>query len=81
MAYEDAPWNGATLVDKLGQQYDTSISGTTAGPDLNGGVKIAPGESALGYLTFEVPKTAKFGTFQFTLDSGFADGTAEWKIG
>jgi hypothetical protein len=42
-------------------------------------VKIAPGSKRAGCLTFEIPKTANPGVFQFTLDSGFADETGEWQ--
>jgi hypothetical protein len=80
LAYDDSPSNGAQLIDGQGQQFQATFLGTAAGPEFAGGVKIAPGASALGFVTFEVPKTSKAAKVQFTLDSGFADQTGEWTI-
>ncbi len=79
-AYSDAPQNSAKLLDAQGQSYGTSLSDTKAGPGFQVPVNIAPGESALGFITFEVPKDAKIAKAQFALDSGFAQQTAQWVL-
>ncbi|MEV6210891.1 DUF4352 domain-containing protein [Kitasatospora sp. NPDC051914] len=79
-AYSDAPSNSAKLLDNQGQSYDTSLYDTKAGQGFSGSVNIAPGESGLGFLTFEVPKDAVLDKVQFTLDSGMADQTGQWKL-
>ncbi|MEV7776486.1 DUF4352 domain-containing protein [Kitasatospora sp. NPDC086791] len=80
-AYSDAPGNGAKLLDAQGQAFGTTIADTKAGPSFQVPATIAPGESALGFVTFEVPKDAKLDKAQFGLDSGFAPQTGQWKLG
>lgn len=80
VAYGDSPGNGARLVDADGQQFDPTIATTAAGPDFGGHVNVAPGATALGVITYEVPDGAKPEQFQFTLDSGFADQTGQWAL-
>ncbi|MFI6152074.1 DUF4352 domain-containing protein [Kitasatospora sp. NPDC051170] len=80
-AYSDAPGNGAKVLDAQGQAYGSTIADTKAGPSFQVPANIAPGESALGFVTFEVPKDAKLDKAQFGLDSGFAPQTGQWKIG
>jgi len=75
--YADSPANGAALIDARSQQWESTIGGIE--PDL-GSPKIAPGDSRVGFITFEVPKRVKVKTFQLTLDSGFADETGEWTV-
>ncbi|MER7772640.1 DUF4352 domain-containing protein [Kitasatospora sp. NPDC096140] len=80
-AYSDAPGNSAKVVDAQGQAFGTTIADTKAGPSFQVPANIAPGESALGFVTFEVPKDAKLDKAQFGLDSGFAPQTGQWKLG
>ncbi|MFE4974074.1 DUF4352 domain-containing protein [Kitasatospora sp. NPDC056651] len=80
-AYSDAPGNSAKLLDAEGQAFGTTIADTKAGPSFQVPANIAPGESALGFVTFEVPKDAKLDKAQFGLDSGFAPQTGQWKLG
>lgn len=80
-AYSDSPTNGATLIDASGQQYQLTFADVTLGQSFNGEVRLSPGASALGVMAFEVPTDEKIATFQFTLDSGFADQTGQWQIG
>jgi hypothetical protein len=58
-----------------------TFADVTLGESFNGSVRLSPGASALGVMTFEVPTSEKVSTFQFTLDSGFADQTGQWPIG
>ncbi|WP_411104497.1 DUF4352 domain-containing protein [Streptomyces sp. cmx-4-9] len=79
--YDDSPSNGAKVADEQGQQFTSTITmGITAGPELPGGVKIAPGGKALGYIVFEVPKDSKITLLHFGLNSGFAEQTGQWTI-
>jgi len=75
--YSDSPSNGAAIIDKGDHQWQADIGEIE--PDL-GSPKMAPGESRVGFMTFELPKGEKPAKFQLTLDSGFADQTGEWQI-
>lgn len=81
LAYDDAPSNGAKVIDTHGQQFESDITASSinAGPMLPALTKVAVGGSALGYLVFAVPKASKVSKIQFSEDSGFAD-TAEWVV-
>lgn len=68
------------MVDDKGQSYNSVIADTGAGQSFPVPLNIAPGDTALGYITFEVPTDAKIVKAQFTLDSGFADQTGQWKL-
>ncbi|GAB2793914.1 hypothetical protein GCM10027073_27800 [Streptomyces chlorus] len=79
-AYSDSPSNGAQVADSEGQQFDATFGDITAGPSMASGLKLKPGAKGLGWIVFEVPEAAKVDTVQFTMDSGFADKTGEWKL-
>lgn len=79
-AYDDAPSNGAVVVDSQGQQFNaTIVVSIAAGPLLPAEVKIPPGGTALGWIVFEVPKTARITAVQFALSSGFGNA-GQWRI-
>lgn len=80
-AYDDSPANGAKVVDTQSQQFsaDITLDKSTAGPGLPAETKLAPGDQALGYLVFQVPKAAKVAKVQFSQSSGFGD-TGEWVV-
>jgi hypothetical protein len=78
--YSDSPTNGSEAIDSRGQQYDSGFADSIKGGALFGGsVKIAPGESALGFIVYEVPLHAKIVKVQFSEDSGFGQ-TGEWTV-
>jgi hypothetical protein len=79
-AYDDSPSNGAKVLDAEGQQFTSALADSKAGPNLPGSVKLAPGGTAKGFITFEVPSATKVTGAQFSTKSGFGQ-TAEWKIG
>jgi Domain of unknown function (DUF4352) len=81
VTYDDSPSNGATALDSQGQQFHASAYDTRSGPSFPSVIKIGPGSTALGYITFEVPTATKVTKVQFGLDSGFADQTGEWTVG
>lgn len=81
-AYSDSPSNGAEIVDSAGQSYDASLFDTVTGCESFPGTEnIAPGSSGLGCIVFEVPKSAKIVSVQFTLDSGMGPQTGQWHVG
>jgi hypothetical protein len=79
--YNDSPSNGARLIDGEGQQYQASVEDTSAGPGLGGSVTLIPGDTALGFITFELPAGVTPAKFQFALDSGFSDNVGQWLLG
>ncbi|MER7968084.1 DUF4352 domain-containing protein [Streptomyces sp. NPDC096080] len=78
--YADSPSNGATVLDKDGQRFDPAYGDITAGPSMTTSAKVPPGGKALGWIVFEVPTGVKVSDVQFTMDSGFADESGQWKI-
>jgi Domain of unknown function (DUF4352) len=80
VAYSDSPSNGAEVVDSTGQSYQSDISTVAACQSFPGTENIAVGSSGLGCVVFQVPRHAKITEVQFTLDSGFANQTGQWKV-
>ncbi|MFF3599188.1 DUF4352 domain-containing protein [Kitasatospora indigofera] len=79
--YSDTPSNGAQVIDGQGQGFNADIFVTTqAGPAFPTNVNIAPGETALGFVSFQLPAGSTLAKVQFTLDSGFADATGQWRV-
>lgn len=81
VAYSDSPSNGATLISDTHEQAQSQI--VTGGPCGNGfqsSTNITPGDTQQGCLPFELPQGQSPGTFQFTLNSGFADQTGQWSL-
>ncbi|OII62599.1 hypothetical protein BJP40_27695 [Streptomyces sp. CC53] len=78
--YNDAPDNSAKLIDDQGQRFNSWITETIAGPGFGGTVTIPVGDTALGYITFKVPAESKIAKIQFTMESGFADNTGQWRV-
>lgn len=79
--YDDSPGNGAILTYGDDRQATSSIvSGGACSGGFASGVKISPGSRRKGCIVFEVPRANKIKAFQFTLDSGFAEESAEWRV-
>jgi hypothetical protein len=76
--YSDSPTNGAVIIDTEDQQFRATFEDTSAGPGFGGSATITVGDKRVGYITFEMPASAKPRIFQFTLSSGFAPETGEW---
>lgn len=79
-AYSDAPDNSAKLVDASGQSYQSDVSSVSQCQSFPGTETIAPGATGLGCVVFQVPTGAQIAAVQFTLDSGFASQTGQWKV-
>jgi hypothetical protein len=81
VSYSDSPSNGATLLSTINEQATGQIvTGGPCGNDFQSSVNIAPGNTEQGCLPFEMPNGQTPGTFQFTLNSGFADQTGQWSL-
>ena len=79
-AYSDAPDNGAVVTDAKGQSYQSSIDNAAECTSFPGTENIAPGQSGLGCVVFEVPRRAVITQVQFTLDSGMGPDTGQWSV-
>lgn len=77
--YSDSPSNGVQAVDAEGQRFDATIGDISAGPQMTS-IKLPKGDKALGWIVIEVPKASAVATLQFTMNSGFAEQTGQWKI-
>jgi hypothetical protein len=80
-AYSDAPDNSAVAVDSAGQSYQSNLGSVADCQAFGGTENIAPGNSGLGCIVFTVPRHARITMIQFTLDSGFASDTGQWRTG
>jgi hypothetical protein len=78
LVYDDTPRNGAVMIDRDGQQHDAGVLDPVE-PALDS-PRIQPGESRVGFITFEIIKGIKLHAFQLTLDSGFGPETGEWRL-
>jgi hypothetical protein len=77
--YNDSPSNGAQVVDSAGQSYQSDLSDVHNCQSFPGSETIAPGDTGLGCIVWQVPKHAHIAKIQFALDSGFASDTGQWK--
>lgn len=78
--YSDSPSNGVQVADSQGQRFEATIGEITAGPQMTSDLKLPAGDKALGWIVLEVPKASTVPTLQFTMNSGFAEQTGQWKI-
>lgn len=78
--YSDDPQMEIKVADTAGQNYDvTFVTATAAGPQMDSGLNLAPGNTALGYLTFEVPTGVKLATVQYRLSAGLGQ-VGQWSV-
>lgn len=77
--FSDMPAGDAKVLDAAGQSFDPDFTPTTASPAMATSVNIAPGDSQLGYITFQVADGSPIAKVQFTLDFGFGS-TAQWAV-
>lgn len=81
-SYQDDPYNEISAKDAAGQTMRQEIAiATTAGAQLPSSMNLAPGDTSLGYVTFDVPGGDKIAQTQYTLNLGFTGTTGEWQIG
>jgi hypothetical protein len=78
--YDDSPGNCAQAADAQGQRFDEAlVDAITAGPLMPAELKLPPGDVALGWIVFLVPKPPAVTRVQYTPNSGFAEETAQWR--
>lgn len=81
-AWSDSPSNCVVVKDGKGQTFQSTIvQSVSSGPLMAGTANIAPGDSALGWIVFEVPEGDRVTAVQFTPLSGMGSDTAQWAAG
>ena len=78
--YDDSPENGALLVDDRGEQHYADLAEITDGDGFGGHVTLQAEETRTGFIVFQLPQNVHAATFQFALDSGFAQNMAQWSL-
>lgn len=74
-----APTTFAKVIDSQGQAFGPILASTNAGVMYTSQVTIAPGGTALGAITFQVPTGSTAAAVQINLDRGTGPH-AEWQI-
>ena len=79
-AYSDSADNCLVVKDGKGQTFQADLlSAVSSGPTMDQ-VNIAPGDTSLGWVVFDVTKGDTVAEVQFTPDSGMGGDTAQWTI-
>lgn len=79
--FSDAVGNGATLVTDSDHQADTTIlSDGPCGGSFQSDLKLAPGETRVGCIPFEVTRSETPKLFEWTPDSGYGHDTGRWHL-
>ncbi|HET9171130.1 MAG TPA: DUF4352 domain-containing protein [Actinospica sp.] len=80
-SYQDDPLAEVSAKDSSGQNMQQAIvTSTAAGAQMPSAVNLAPGDVALGYVTFDVPSGDKITQAQYSLNAGLVGTTGEWQI-
>lgn len=80
-SYQDDPLVEISAKDASGQTMQQAIVvSTTAGAQMPPSVSLAPGDTALGFVTFDVPSGDKIAQVQYSLNLGLTGATGEWHI-
>jgi hypothetical protein len=75
---DDCAGNDAELTGSNNGQYDEAFLAQIK-PELSC-FKLLPGRTLEGWVVWEMPKRIKPKFIDWTMDSGFADETATWKL-
>ncbi|MCF2526280.1 DUF4352 domain-containing protein [Yinghuangia soli] len=73
-----SPASFSKLIDDQGQVFDFSIGGRAQGVEYPAMVQIPPGDSRLGFVTYEVPQNTKLVKVEFS--GGYGKPNAEWRL-
>lgn len=80
-AYQDDPLSEASAKDAAGQNMQLAfVSSTAAGAQMSSSVNLAPGDTALGFITFDVPAGDRIAQVQYSTE-GSLSTTGEWQVG
>lgn len=81
-SYQDDPLAEASAKDAAGQSLQTAIvTSTAAGAQMPSSVDLAPQDTALGFVTFEVPNGDAIAQVQYSTEMGLLGSTGEWQVG
>lgn len=75
---DNPPAFDTKLVDANGQIFELSIGARAAGVEFPTSVQIPPGESRLGFVTYEVPKDTVIVKVEY--EGGYGKPSAQWKL-
>lgn len=79
--YEDDPLVDITAKDGSGQNLQQEIvTSTIAGAQMSSSVHLVPGDTALGFVTFDVPTSDQIAQTQYSISAGMGT-TGQWQIG
>ena len=79
--YSDNPVVDVKAKNAAGESMSMAFATTTAGADMPSSVDLVPGDTALGFVDFEVPDGQKIAQVQYALFSFGGDNVAQWTIG
>ncbi len=81
VAYAADPVDRVKVTDSSGQSYIVDlVPDTTAGPVIDTALTLAPGDTALGFVTVTLPKGVKIAVVEYTA-TPFGGDTARWTVG
>lgn len=79
--YSDDPQADVKVKNAAGETMSIAFGTTTAGADMPTSVDLTPGDTALGFVDFQVPDGQKIAQVQYALISLGGDNVAQWTIG
>lgn len=79
--YSDDPQADVSVKNAAGETMSIAFATTTAGADMPSSVNLTPGDTALGFVDFQVPDGQKITQVQYALISLGGDHVAQWTIG
>ena len=79
-AYQDDPLVDIAAKDAAGQSMQQDVvTSTAAGAQMPSSVNLAPGDTALGFVTFDTPVGDKITQAQYSINAGITGMTGEWQ--
>ena len=73
--------NSATVTGTNEQAYTSSVSGIAAGTNFaSGSIRLQPGNSLLGWVSFELPNGVQVAKVQWAPNQGLSPHAEEWKV-
>lgn len=73
--------NNATATGADEQAYTPSLTSVAEGTNFaNGAIRLQPGDSLVGWVTFELPDGVRITKVQWTPAAGFAAQAAQWLV-
>lgn len=79
--YSDDPAAEVKVKNAAGESMSMAFATTTAGADMPNSVDLVPGDTALGFVDFQVPDGQRIAQVQYAVISFGGDNVAQWTIG